>query len=222
MGSLNRRALFGVAPAVALAGLPAVVGASIRSDTGLQYLGSRYEEACAAYDAASKQEDEAEERFVATHIPKPVAHATEEDIARGIGAQAGLAAGERIPWVEVVRVNRNLRDGWTIDLTSPLSLSRARWAEKYAALMATHRANEKAVQDRVGLTAAEARAQEALRVKNEIEEAIVAAPCSTMAGLRVKAMVAKRLVPGVDDTENDWHDTAALSVIDVLLRMGAN
>lgn len=52
-------------------------------------------------------------------------------------------------------------------------------------------------------------------------ETFVVAPCSSLEGLRVKARVAKRLIPPITDTDNDWHDTAALTVIDLILSGGA-
>lgn len=218
---LNRRNLFAAAPAVAVLGLPAVVSATAtHDDASLIYLGQRYEEACAAYDRASREEDEAEERCLAVHVRKPVAFATQEDIDRGVGRNGGLAVGGRIPWVEVERIVRNVED-WK-RLGGELYHGREVWAQKYVALKEQHRAALKAVEDRVGYTDAIYRAQAAYQHRSDLEDQIVGASCTTLAGLRVKAMVAKRLVPAVDDPENDWKDTAALSVIDIVLRMGAH
>ncbi|GAA0212391.1 hypothetical protein QOZ96_003608 [Brevundimonas nasdae] len=56
----------------------------------------------------------------------------------------------------------------------------------------------------------------------EIEEQIVATPCSTMEGLKVKARVAKEVLYPTTSVDNDWRDTVGLSVVDAILNGGLN
>ncbi|GEM_PF-2764698 len=55
---------------------------------------------------------------------------------------------------------------------------------------------------------------------NEIEDKIVALPCHSLEGLKVKAMVAKYRLDPVSSPDCDWKDICALSVVDFILSGG--
>ncbi|MGX1587355.1 hypothetical protein [Brevundimonas diminuta] len=55
---------------------------------------------------------------------------------------------------------------------------------------------------------------------NEIEDKIVALPCHSLDGLKVKAMVAKYRLDPVSSPDCDWKDICALSVVDFILSGG--
>lgn len=55
---------------------------------------------------------------------------------------------------------------------------------------------------------------------NEIEDKIVALPCRSLEGLKVKAMVAKYRLDPVSSPDCDWKDICALSVVDFILSGG--
>lgn len=208
---LNRRTFFGTTAAVAIAAAPAVTVADVSADRELLELGRQWEIAVERRATAIELADRLLAEHERTKPKTPRLRATAEDCERGIGRSGGV--GTTIPWESVLLICRRAREWRAQPEHMP---GRLKWAERFERAYERHDTALRRHADSIGLTAADA-AYDAL---NAIEERIVAARCSTLEGLRVKARVAKRLIPPVTDVDNDWHDTAALAVIESILNGG--
>lgn len=214
---LSRRSMFGASAAAIIASVPAVTVASPSADAALLDLGLRYEKAFADYQQAVSTSKATWAAFKARRPePSPAMMVSQIDaIDFGIFKNAGqplsiysYRALER--WLS----RPDLRNTRASDQMEP----RAR------ALMQAYDEHEAAEERMVVATGhkAASEAEDALYEKAcELERAIIATPCSTLAGLRVKAMVAHNNREPADH-EPDFPTTAAFSVIDALLNGGLN
>lgn len=209
---LNRRTFFGTTAAVAIAAAPAVTVADVSADRELLELGRQWEIAVERRATAIELADRLLAEHERTKPKTPRLRATAEDCERGIGRNGGV--GTTIPWESVLLICRRARE-WRAQ-PEPMP-GRLKWAERFERAYERHDTALRRHAESIGLTTADAEYDAAYDALNAIEERIVAAPCSSLEGLRVKARVAKRLIPPITDTENDWHDTAALTVIDSIL-----
>ena len=217
---LNRRLFFGATAAVAAMAAPAVSVANVSADAALLDMGRQWEAAVARRAAATATADRLQGEYVKTKPRPPRLTATKEDCARGLDIYGGV--GATIPWERVQLIVRRAAE-WKNDRLQQSTMDgRSKWAERFVRADERHDAALRVHADRIGLTAADDEYDAAYSALSDLEDQIIAAPCSTLAGLRVKARVAKRLIPPTTDTDNDWHDTAALNVIDALLSGGLN
>lgn len=134
---LNRRDIFGVTAAVAMAAVPIAVQATAHPDAELIALGADFEQAKSGLDSAAREADR---------------------IAKNGGQAAADAAN-------------------------------VRWEEAYAYF-------------------------------NAVEDRIVAMPCRSLEGLKVKAKVAKFRLDPAGSPDSEWKDVCALSVVDFILDGG--
>lgn len=212
---LNRRTFFGASAALASAAAPAVTFADVSADRELLELGRQWEIAVERRATATELADRLLAEYDRTKPKTPRLRATAEDCERGISRNVGAT----IPWESVLLTCRRAREWRAQPEHMP---GRLKWAERFERAYERHDTALRLHAESIGLTAADAEYDAAYHALNAIEERIVAARCSTLEGLRIKARVAKRLVPPTTDTDNDWHDTAALSVIDSILSGGLN
>lgn len=212
---LNRRIFFGATAAVAAMAAPVVTVANVSADRDLLDLGRQWEAAVERQDQAAATAEYLSAEYAKTKPRFPRLKATKEDCARGLDCYGGI--GATIPWDRVQKIVRSAPAWRQQKLLQATIDGRPKWAERFVRADERYDAALKAHADRIGLTAADDEFDAAYDARCSLEERIVAAPCSTLAGLRVKARVAKRLIPQPSDTENDWHDTAALAVMDALL-----
>ncbi len=219
MRDVNRRALFGAAPALTVLAVPAAARAFQAGDTELIVLGNQHTRAVSAYEAAREACGAAYKRHEDTRPEAPVCLTITRhdcwDHGGYLYRRDGSLANERdVEYLRKWLASPHLRRG-------DFSRTEARAIEVIAAFEKHDRAvlmNE----EKSGLVRAGEVEDDAYERMCDLEDRIVEAPCSTLAGLMVKARVAKRLVPDGDHVSNDWHDTAALAVIDVILKMGAD
>ncbi len=212
---LNRRTFFATTAAVAIAAAPAATVADVSADRELLELGRQWEIAVERRVTATDLADRLLAEYERTKPKTPRLRATAEDCERGISRNVGAT----IPWESVLLTCRRAREWRTQPEHTP---GRLKWVERFERAYERHNTALKVHAKSIGLTAADDEYDAAYDALNAIEERIVAARCSTLDGLRVKARVAKRLIPPVTDVENDWHDTAALAVIDSILSGGLN
>lgn len=214
---LNRRTFFGATAAVAAMAAPAVTVADVSADAALLDMGRQWEALVERQAAAEAEGRRLKVIFDRTKPRAPRLRITQEDCERGIGRNGGV--GATIPWESVLLICRRAREWRAQPEHMP---GRLKWAERFERAYERHDTALRIHAESIGLTAADDEYDAAYHALNAIEERIVAAHCSTLEGLRIKARVAKRLVPPTTDTDNDWHDTAALSVIDSILSGGLN
>lgn len=213
MQALNRRTLFGAA---ALAGTALAVPAMAQvalDDADLLALGRDHERLFAEYGAAKHQTSKAHTAYK-RRLPAPtVITATDARVFQGLHNAAGKEASWAYEYLQK----------W---LAAPHTRTSMPSAEARARELIKASEEQDKVEQRIaaetGLDRAGEREDDLYERLCDIEADIVAARCTTMAGLVIKARVARRLIPDGHSVENDWSDTVALSVIDVVLKMGAH
>ena len=212
---LSRRTMFGASAAAIIASVPVVSVASPSADAALLDLGARYEKAFADYQQALATSKATWAAFKARRPEPSQAMMVSQIDALDFGIIKN--AGHPLSIYSYRALER-----W---LTRP-DLRNTRASEKMEprarALMKAYDDHEAAEQRLVistGHKAASA-AEDAFYEKTcELERAIISSPCSTLAGLRVKALVAHNNREPAD-YEPDFPTTAAFSVIDALLNGG--
>lgn len=219
MGSLNRRTLFGAAaigvPALAM---PAAVAADNR-DARLIALGEQDGRLYEQFVAASARTKAAYARYQA-RLPKPspVLTITRSDAFRfgaALYGQVGRSLTQRDrDWLSTWLEQTHLRSG-------NHSLVEGRARDLIAAYDEDDR-TERRVSVATGLRAASVAEGELYERLTEVEGQIVALPCHTMDGARVKARIARRYNQPDEDDQQDWGVKAAMQVVDLVLQKGAH
>lgn len=212
----TRRALFAIGGAVAIAGTPVVAIASASADAELLDLGRQWEAAVARGEAATREADLLKEVFERSKPHPPRLRATQEDVSRGLGGGA-LEVGDPIAWATVQEILVRSKTWGSEALRHPV---RNRWLSRFERATDRYRDRLQAHREAIGLMAAERECDAATERQVQLEDQIVKAPCSTMAGLKVKARAIRSSFDPVESLNNDWKDTAALSVINVILEGG--
>ncbi len=201
---VTRRALLGATAAVGAVGLPAVAFASAPpapdADAALLDLIERHAEATTAWEAACRDLEAARDRAWAAYPSRPAALTeTLHDIMHGLTSSGRTQRpdGRRWPFFNLDDLDR-LRDAgpvtslaWDDDggplPPTPNPAGEARRQE----IVGTYDrwlADRKAVDDRLGLTAAEAAEGPLCAVMEEAEAAVEAHVPTTLAGMRAKAV----------------------------------
>lgn len=213
---LNRRLFFGATAAVAAMTAPAVTVANVGADAELLEMGRQWEVLFEQKEAAYAEAARLQDLFDASKPPPPRLRITQEDLNRGVGMRAARLGGVISP-EEFRRILRNAKT-YTPDVVP----TRYKWSRRFIRADEAHITRVEARRRAIGLCALEDECDRLYDAIRALEDRIIAEPCSTLAGARVKARVAKTLIPGPDQVDNDWHDTAALSVINSILNGGLN
>lgn len=211
---LNRRTFFSATAAVTAMAAPALTVADVSADAALLDMGRQWEALVERQAAAEAEVRRLKVIFDRTKPRAPRLRITQEDLDRGVGMRTGRL-GDIIGPEELRRIVRNAKT-----YTPDVMPTRYKWARRFIRADESYEQRLDDHSKAIGLMAADAEYDAAYDARCALEERIVAAPCATLAGLRVKARVAKHLIPPITDTENDWHDTAALAVIDSILSGG--
>jgi hypothetical protein len=214
---LNRRHLFAAGAAVAVIAAPAVAAAS-QPDAELLELGANYERVVADYRAATARSEATYQDFKAQRpCPPPALIVTRKD-AFDFGAFHSQVSRPLTPhgYVHLEK--------WLTNTGVRSQAASARLEPRVRELLKAYDDHETATQRvlaAVGHKAA-SDAEDGLYDRLcELERAILAAPCTTLAGLKVKAQVADYNRAPEDHTPN-FSEVAAFSVVDLILNGGLN
>ncbi len=219
---LNRRHIFGASAAALIASVPAVSVAAPAADADLIALGARYEATWAEYHRAMERSKAAYKAFEqACPLPPETMRLTRAD-ALDFGLD-WRAVGEMMCPIEHRKISSRLADPRVTSLQSAGATARLRKrGQELIAAYDAHAALVERIEKQSGYVEADL-AEDVLwqRVK-DLQQDIVDAPCSTMAGLRVKALVCTHVLKPTTDVDNDWPETVGLSVANAILNGGLN
>lgn len=207
MGSLNRRALFGAAPALAVIGLP-VAAVAFNADQQLVDLGMRWDRATLDADRLGVELDEALDRFKAAKPSPPRVRVTKADERR-----SRHVAGETWGWPDVEKVAKDAIEWRREPQRHP---SRIAWAGRFEKAVANHKASVANAEIITGYAAAHEAYERAYQMVWSIERSIMALPCRTLPGAQIKARVAAK------NDDNDVGSALSSQVCAFILKMGAH
>jgi len=214
---LNRRHLFAASAAVAVIAAPAIVVAS-QPDAELLELGAKYERVVADYKAATARSEATYQDFKAQRpSPPPALIVTRKD-AFDFGGLHHQVSRPLNPH------GYDYLEKWLPDTGNRNNAASTRLEPRARELLKAYDDHEEATQRilaAVGHKAASDVEDGLYERLCEIERAILAAPCSTLAGLKVKAMVADNNRAPEDHTPN-FSEIAAFAVVDLILNGGLN
>lgn len=214
---LNRRHIFGASAAALIASVPAVSVAAPAADAELLALGAQYEQAFAEYQRAIATSKTTWDAFLARR-PEPSAAMV---MSRNDAIDFGLFKNAGHP---LTLYSYRALERWLSQPALRNGAASKRLEPRARALMKAyddHEAAEERLVIATGHKAATA-AEDALYDRVcELEKAILAAPCTTLAGIRVKAVVADNNRPLASHTP-DFSEEAAFTVVDLILKGGLN
>ena len=217
---LSRRSMFGASAAAIIASVPVVSVAAPSADAELLALGARYETTWAEYKRASERAKAAYSAYESALPPEPEALRLTVADVRDF-ALDWRSVGEIMCPLEYRRITERLSDPRVTSIRSASATARLRARGRdLLAAYDDHEAIVEALEKRSGYVEAE-QAEDALWTEvKDLQQDIVDARCTTMAGLRVKALVASHVLKPATSVDNDWTETVGLSLADVILNGG--
>lgn len=212
---LNRRDVFSAAAAVAVIAAPAVTVASVRTDSALLELGAEYERVVAAHQAAVT-------RSATTYLDFKVNRPSPPDaliVSRADAFDFSILHAQ---------ISRPLTahgyvhlEKWLADKASRNQAASLRLEPRARELLKAyddHEAATQRVMDAVGHKQASDAEERLYERVCELERSILAAPCTSLAGLKVKALVAHN--NREQDDVMDLSERAAFAVVDYVMNGG--